>query len=221
VQLPTKFEMAVNRKAANATRPCHTPVDSAARGRGDRLTARGGRPIHRPPVLPSALGSAWPTLGDRPCVSRPENLNHMTIEFLVFLPRRARDLPHQRRFDLLAFRGRNLIAETVQRGDHVHVETASAGQLTARRDRPPRLPVKRPAGVPARGLGEGAGLVTSTGNRLAGTGSHGLRLLFALRGAKRENWGYRPNGDGRQAKTRTYELRRQSVANRSPGQIPC
>jgi hypothetical protein len=35
----------------------------------------------------------------------------------------------QRRFDPLAFRGRNLIAETVQRGDHVHVETASAGQF--------------------------------------------------------------------------------------------
>jgi putative ABC transport system substrate-binding protein len=31
VQLPTKFEMAVNRRTATATRPCHTPIDSAAR----------------------------------------------------------------------------------------------------------------------------------------------------------------------------------------------
>jgi len=54
-------------------------------------------------------------------------LNHVTIESLVFLPRRAKDLPHQRRFDLLALGGRNLIAETVKRGDHIHVETAPAG----------------------------------------------------------------------------------------------
>jgi putative ABC transport system substrate-binding protein len=31
VQLPTKFEMVVNRKTATALGPCHTPVDPAAR----------------------------------------------------------------------------------------------------------------------------------------------------------------------------------------------
>jgi putative ABC transport system substrate-binding protein len=36
VQLPTKFEMVVNRRGAP---PCHTSVDSAARHRGDRITA--------------------------------------------------------------------------------------------------------------------------------------------------------------------------------------
>jgi putative ABC transport system substrate-binding protein len=36
VQFPTKFEMVVNRKTANA--PCRTPIDSTARHRGDRIT---------------------------------------------------------------------------------------------------------------------------------------------------------------------------------------
>jgi putative ABC transport system substrate-binding protein len=40
VQFPTKFEMVVNRKTANALGPCHTPVDPAARRRGHRITAR-------------------------------------------------------------------------------------------------------------------------------------------------------------------------------------
>jgi putative ABC transport system substrate-binding protein len=37
VQLPTKFEMAVNLKAAQGARSCGAPVDSAARRRGDRI----------------------------------------------------------------------------------------------------------------------------------------------------------------------------------------
>jgi putative ABC transport system substrate-binding protein len=35
VQLPTGFEMVVNRKTATALGPCHPPIDSAARHRGD------------------------------------------------------------------------------------------------------------------------------------------------------------------------------------------
>ena len=38
VQLPVKYEMAVNLKTAKA-RPCHTRIDSAARRRADRITA--------------------------------------------------------------------------------------------------------------------------------------------------------------------------------------
>jgi hypothetical protein len=39
VQFPTKFEMAVNLKTARGARPCRTPIDHAARHRGDRITA--------------------------------------------------------------------------------------------------------------------------------------------------------------------------------------
>ena len=35
VQVPTKFEMVVNRKTASRARPCHTAIDHVARGRGD------------------------------------------------------------------------------------------------------------------------------------------------------------------------------------------
>jgi hypothetical protein len=38
VQFLTKFKMIVNRKTATA--PCHTPIDTAARRRGDRITLR-------------------------------------------------------------------------------------------------------------------------------------------------------------------------------------
>ena len=38
VQLPTKFEMVVTQDRQGA-RSCHTPIDHAARGRGDRVTA--------------------------------------------------------------------------------------------------------------------------------------------------------------------------------------
>jgi ABC-type uncharacterized transport system substrate-binding protein len=39
VQLPTKFEMAVNLKTAKALGLAVTPIDSAARRRADRITA--------------------------------------------------------------------------------------------------------------------------------------------------------------------------------------
>jgi putative ABC transport system substrate-binding protein len=38
VQLPTKFEMVVNRN--QSARSCDTPIDTAARGRGDRVKGR-------------------------------------------------------------------------------------------------------------------------------------------------------------------------------------
>jgi hypothetical protein len=40
VQFPTKFEMVLNLKTGQGARPCHTPIDSAARRRGDRVSRR-------------------------------------------------------------------------------------------------------------------------------------------------------------------------------------
>jgi putative ABC transport system substrate-binding protein len=39
VQLPTKFEMILNPQDRQGARPCGAPIDNAAGGRGDRITA--------------------------------------------------------------------------------------------------------------------------------------------------------------------------------------
>jgi putative ABC transport system substrate-binding protein len=47
VQFPTKFEMVVKPQGRHGARPCNTPIDNAARRRGDRVTAR-ARAVARP-----------------------------------------------------------------------------------------------------------------------------------------------------------------------------